>query len=80
MQTLGRYRVGVSFNPSGSSKVDDIKTVAAGLIDLISDACDQSSDDLVLDAERVRCARIAMEHAEAAAMWAVKAVTKGART
>lgn len=79
MQTLGQYRVGVSFNPSGSTAVDDIKTVAAGLIDLI-DQTGELTDDPDLDAERVRCARIAMEHAEAAAMWAVKAITKGSRT
>ena len=79
MQTLGQYRVGVAFNPSVFRTVDDIKCVAAGLIDLINDAMDAQSDDLPLDAERLRCARIAMEHAEAAAMWAVKAITKEAR-
>ena len=80
MQTIGQYRVGVSFNPSGYSEVDDIKRAAANFIDRIDKINDPVSDDPALDAERVRCARIAMEHAEAAAMWAVKAVTKGART
>ena len=34
-QTEGEYRVGVSFNPSNSSAVDEIKRKTAELIDLI---------------------------------------------
>lgn len=35
-QTLGDYRVGRSFNPSGNPLVDEIKQRSAELIDLIA--------------------------------------------
>ena len=33
--TIGEYRVGITFNPSGDDTVTKIKTAAAALIDLI---------------------------------------------
>lgn len=69
----GNYRVGRSFNPSGSEEVDAIKRIAADFIDmLIGIANDRSHPG-------ARCASIAMTEIESAAMWAVKAVTKQPR-
>lgn len=69
----GNYRVGRSFNPSGSEEVDAIKRAAAELIDMLTPI---SSDR---GHPGARCASIAMTEIESAAMWAVKAVTKQAR-
>lgn len=71
-QTLGQYRVGISFNPSGLNKVDTIKQKAAELIDLINDIEMTGLNG----AEVARLKALVMTHAEDAAMWAVKAVTK----
>ena len=70
--TIGEYRVGITFNPSGDSTVNEIKTAAAALIDLVDgiNAPDQ---------EIVRLKALAMTHIEDAAMWAVKAATKKLR-
>lgn len=35
-KTIGQYRVGVDFNPSGNRDVDEIKALAAALIDRIN--------------------------------------------
>lgn len=75
MPTLGEYRVGLDFNPSGNPQVGDIKAHAAAFIDLCiakSDACD--------DPEIVRLWRLASDLMEDAAMWAVKAATKKPRS
>lgn len=68
--TEGQHRVGVNFNPSGNTMVDEIKSRSAELIDLLSG----------ISADRnhpgARCASEAMTGFEGAAMWAVKAVTK----
>ena len=74
-QTFGEYRVGVSFNPSQSTTVDLIKRKAAELIDII--AAEQNLMNGARNGEAARCASIAMTEIESAAMWAVKAVTKG---
>lgn len=74
--TLGEYRVGIPFNPSSNSVVDDIKRRAADLIDLC-ETMRQETGDPQTDAERNRLISIAQTHLEDAAMWAVKAVTKG---
>ena len=71
--TKGEYRVGVSFNPSGDIWVDEIKTAAAELIDLIADIPDEGID------ERKRLKALAQTEVESAAMWAVKAATKRPR-
>lgn len=71
--TLGQYRVGTSFNPSANPVVDEIKQKAADLIDAI-DRIQITSDppDAV-----ARLKAVAMTEVESAAMWAVKAATKG---
>lgn len=70
--TKGEYRVGLSFNPSGNQMVDDIKAQAAALIDLI-DRIDPSAEPAEIEALK----GIAEMKVEEAAMWAVKAATKG---
>jgi hypothetical protein len=68
--TLGEYRVGITFNPSKDEMVNEIKRLAAQLIDTI---------DLIPVGDVPEVARLkalAMTHTEDAAMWAVKAQTK----
>ena len=64
----GEYRVGITFNPGGSEQVNEIKQLAAELIDLTTA---YGKDD--------RCTALAMTAFEDGAMWAVKSVTKPAR-
>lgn len=70
--TIGQYRVGVTFNPSGSFDVDKVKQLAADLIDLIDGI-------QAKDSEVIRLKALAMTHVEDATMWAVKAITKKPR-
>lgn len=72
--TLGGYRVGVSFNPSKSPMVDELKVTAAKFIDLCESVKLAQQNDGV--SEGARCAAIAQTEMETAAMWAVKAATK----
>lgn len=77
--TKGEYRVGISFNPSNNPAVDDIKRASASFIDMIDnipkpdDATDEQKGEIA------RLKALAQTHVEDAAMWAVKAATKGAR-
>jgi len=73
-QTEGEYLVGASFNPSNSSAVDEIKNKTASLIDLLFAYARHP-----YHTPGAREAAIAIESFEAAAMWAVKAVTKQPR-
>lgn len=77
MQTKGEYRVGISFNPSASGTVDEIKRKAADLIDLIEGI--PSSRDSEQGNEAGRLKALAQTAVEDAAMWAVKAATKPER-
>jgi hypothetical protein len=78
--TKGEYRVGISFNPSKDDTVMCIKRAAADLIDLI-----EGIDDHFLSMgksasqfhEIRRLKTLAQTEVESAAMWAVKAATKG---
>lgn len=84
-KTLGEYRVGTSFNPSGNGQVDRIKRAAAELIDLISDIEEPAYPiddrvDLSQYAEVGRLKALAQTQVESAAMWAVKAATKPSPT
>ena len=65
MQTIGERRVRVSFNPSQTDTVAQIKQKSAELINL----CEE------LKEKDVRLASIAQTSYEEAAMWAVKAAT-----
>lgn len=71
MTTKGEYRVGITFNPSNDPHVNEIKKLAAEFIDLCAHLKDPNADG-----EVVRLWALAMTHAEDAAMWAVKAITK----
>lgn len=74
MQSKGEYRVGLTFNPSNKSIVDDIKARAASLIDSIDTI--QSDRESSLGNEVGRLKALAQTAVEEAAMWAVKAATK----
>lgn len=79
-QTLGAYRVGISFNPSGDARVNAIKAMAASFIDLCEMYRDlAAASDSETKAEVNRLLALAETHIEDAAMWAVKAVTKPPR-
>jgi hypothetical protein len=69
--TYGEYRVGISFNPSANEHVNQIKKMAADLIDYIHD---WNSGD---NSEAIRLANRSIDTIDDAAMQAVKAVTKG---
>ncbi len=71
--TLGEYRVGIDFNPSGDDTVSKIKTAAAVLIDFIDNIEDRA------DGEVKRLKSLAQTHIEDGAMWGVKAATKKPR-
>lgn len=76
--TLGEYRVGIPFNPSGNELVNQIKRAAADLIDLVYNMPDAGERDL--SQERDRLVRLAADCFETGAMHAVKAATKGPMT
>lgn len=71
-QTFGERAVGYSFNPSGSSLVDVLKSRAAAFIDVCNEARNDSSDPEVR-----RMYAIAITEAQMGQMWAVKAATWG---
>jgi hypothetical protein len=66
-QTIGEFRVRLSFNPSNNPIVDDIKRKVADLIDLVSAATGAFGDP--------RAGAEAMTLFESGAMFAVKMVT-----
>ena len=71
-QTLsyGQKAVGLTFNPSGDSSVNDIKSSFAVIIDNLSDKRNQATDP-----EVKRMLSVAITEAQTSQMWAVKAVT-----
>jgi hypothetical protein len=69
--TLGEYRVGISFNPSGNELVTNIKRWAADLIDLCEEHRAKETHG-----EIIRLWAHAQTLLEDAAMNAVKAATK----
>jgi hypothetical protein len=75
-QTLGEYRVGVDFNPTGSEAVHSIKHRVA---DLITDMEALKTASLNINPEVIRLLALAQTAFEEGAMWAVKALTKPAR-
>jgi hypothetical protein len=81
--TRGEYRVGINFNPSADDTVGRIKSMAAALIDFIDGIPvlgAETEAQLVRSAEVARLKALAMTEIESAAMWAVKAATKGEYT
>lgn len=75
--TTGQMRVGISFNPSNNGEVQQIKMQAAELIDTILDI-GHAHENAEISIERMICRDMAARKVEEAAMWAVKAATKGA--
>ena len=78
-QTIGQYRVGVSFNPSKNEMVDDIKEKTAELITLLEKfkIIKSPLDEInPFGLEGCRLITLAQDSYEEAAMWAVKAITK----
>ena len=85
--TLGQRRVGLDFNPSGSTTIDRVKQKTSELIDLVLDipvgepSEDDSNDRAIVVAphDRAEIARLKALAAKAydeAAMWAVKAAVR----
>lgn len=68
--TFGEKAVGLAFNPSGDDVVTACKRKFAAVIDQMNDLRNSS-----VDPEVKRMASIAITEAQAAQMWAVKALT-----
>ena len=67
--TYGEKAVGLSFNPSGDQRVNELKELYAKIIDICNDS--RSGDSH----EKNRLWSIAITEAQGAQMWAVKAAT-----
>jgi hypothetical protein len=68
--TYGEKAVGLTFNPSGNPKVDEIKVAFAKIIDLCNELRNEAGHG-----ERGRLLSVAITEAQAAQMWAVKGIT-----
>jgi len=68
--TYGQKLVGLTFNPSGNSDVNDSKQSIANLIDLLNDIRSNTNDQ-----EKSRYCSIAITELQTAQMWVVKALT-----
>lgn len=67
--TYGQKAVGLTFNPSGDAKVQEVKELYAKIIDLCNSVID------AMPSEKARLVKIAITEAQTAQMWAVKAIT-----
>lgn len=67
--TFGEKAVGLTFNPSGDEKVNEIKELYAKIIDLCSELRGDERN------EKARLLSVAITEAQGAQMWAVKAIT-----
>ena len=68
--SYGEKAVGLSFNPSGDPAVDTMKRDYAKIIDALHDLRRLGNTE-----EQQRLCSIAITEAQAAQMWAVKAIT-----
>lgn len=68
--SFGQKAVGLTFNPSNSVPVQQLKEQAAAFIDTCNDYRNATSDP-----EVKRMLSVAITEAQTAQMWAVKAVT-----
>lgn len=74
--TYGQIAVGISFNPSGDPKVQEIKELYAKIIDLCNDFKSSAiAEGQPNSNERNRLLSIAITEAQGAQMWAVKGIT-----
>lgn len=68
--TYGQKAVGLTFNPGGHEKVNQIKAECAKIIDTLNDARNETEDG-----EVKRMLSVAITELQTAQMWGVKAVT-----
>lgn len=68
--TFGKKAVGYTFNPSGDGMVEQCKGGFADLIDQMNNLREKSTSS-----EQKRLCSVAITEAQAAQMWAVKALT-----
>lgn len=68
-QTFGQKAVGLSFNPSGDQRVNELKQKYADIIDILNDMRGTERNEMA------RLASIAITEAQGAQMWAAKAAT-----
>lgn len=68
--TYGQQAVGMSFNPSASSEVDQVKEAFAQIIDQLDQLRNRTGSHEVR-----RLASVAITEAQGAQMWACKAIT-----
>lgn len=74
--SFGERAVGLSFNPSNNPDVDACKREFAAVIDRMHELRNKhAADETYFGAEVRRMASIAITEAQAAQMWAVKAIT-----
>lgn len=77
--TYGEKAVGLTFNPGGHDKVNQVKALYAQIIDLCNEAREevknQEQEYVGQTAEMARLFSIAITEAQTAQMWAVKAIT-----
>ena len=74
--TFGERAVGITFNPSSISEVEEIKKASANLIDVIcGDEGQCVKFDPNADGEVAAMRKLAQRHIQEAQMWAVKAAT-----
>jgi hypothetical protein len=71
--TYGQKAVGLKFNPSGDSEVNDVKEMYAHIIDRMDALRDVAMS--CGDPEKARLFSIAITEAQGAQMWSVKAIT-----
>lgn len=70
--TFGEKAVGLSFNPGGDEKVNEVKRLYAQIIDLCNEEITGAG---MVSGEKTRLFKIAITEAQGAQMWAVKAIT-----
>ena len=68
--TFGQKACGVTFNPSRSVDVDDVKEKCANLVDYLNNLRSES-----IQGEKKRMLSLAITDMQTAQMWAVKAIT-----
>ena len=68
--TFGEQAVGLTFNPGGNEKVNEIKTAFAAVIDVL-----HNEREATESGDMKRMLSLAITEAQTAQMWAVKGVT-----
>ena len=68
--TYGEKAVGLTFNPSGDVKVQEVKEAYAKVVDLLAELRTEAGQG-----EKGRLLSVAITEAQTAQMWAVKGIT-----